>query len=271
MKSVMIVASKRKLIFSALIFILATAVPSAMFISGMLPGKEVLKGKTIVVDAGHGGIDGGANNNYILEKDINLDIALRLQAKLENGGAKVVMTRITDTALSKSTRIDRNRYLEDLNARVKIINNSSAKLFISIHTNSVKDSPSTRGAIAFYSNSHPHNRDIAYIFQNIFNTCGFEYNDHIYMSHHIPQVGRYYLLNNAAVPGILVECGFISNGTDLLLLSKAEYKDFLTESIYKGVVDYFSNIGRFPEKIEESADMDEEKSIDMAEEDFTAY
>lgn len=270
MKSVMVVLSKRKLIFSTLIFVVAAA-SCAMIITGILPGKEILKGKIIVVDAGHGGIDGGANNNYILEKDINLDIALRLQAKLENEGAKVVMTRTTDTALSKSTRIDRNRYLEDLNARVQIINNSSAKLFISIHTNSVNNSPSTRGAIAFYANSHPHNRDIAYIFQNIFNTYGFEYNGHTYKSHHIPQVGRYYLLKNVNIPGIIVESGFISNGTDLLLLSKAEYKDFLAESIYKGAVDYFSNIGKLPERSEEPVDIDEEKSIDMAEEDFAQY
>ena len=271
MKSVMVIVSRRKLIFSVLIFILVTAASSAMIISGILPGQNVLKGKTIVVDAGHGGIDGGANNSYILEKDINLDIALKLQKKLENEGANVIMTRTTDTALSKSTKIDRNRYLEDLNARVKIINNSSAKLFISIHANSCKESPSTRGAIAFYSNSHPHNRDIAYLFQNIFNTYGFEYNGHTYKSHHIPQIGRYYLLNNANIPGIIVESGFISNGTDLLLLSKSDYKDFLAESIYKGIVEYFSSIDKFPEKNEETVDIDEERTIDMAEEDFIQY
>lgn len=268
MKSVMVVISKRKIIFSSIVFVLVTALSWAAVVKGILPGKYVLENKIIVVDAGHGGVDGGANNSYILEKDINLDIALRLQKKLEDAGAKVVMTRTTDTALSKSTRIDRNRYMEDLNARINIINNSSARLFISIHTNSSKNSPSTRGAIAFYANSHPHNRDIAYMFQNVFNTYGFEYNGEVYKSHHIPQVGGYYLLKNANIPGIIVESGFISNSTDLLLLSKAEYRDFMAESICQGITAYFSNLGKFQGKIEEPADIDEEKSIDMAEEDF---
>ena len=199
-----------------------------------------LEGKTIVVDAGPGGVDSGANNSYIKEKDVNLDISLYLEKKLSQNGAKVVMTRTQDAELSKSSKIDRSRYLEDLSNRVEIINNADADLFVSIHTNSNVRKPSTRGMIAFYYNSVPQNREIAYALQDVFNTYEFVYDGNSYTSHHIPQKGKYYILVNSKVPGVIVESGFITNSGDLFLLKTKEYRLHIADAVCKGIINYFT-------------------------------
>lgn len=229
--------------------------------------KNILQGKKIVIDPGHGGIDGGANNKYILEKDVNLDVALRVKEMLENKGAQVIMTRTEDVELSGSNLKGKSRYIRDLNARTEIINNSGAHMFISIHTNSNVNKPSTRGAIAFYYNSHPHNRDMAYIFQNLFNTCKFTYEGNTYTSHHIPQKGKYYILENAKIPGIIVETGFITNSTDLFLLKMPEYRSYLADVICQGIAEYFVKSDKLPQSLNSIPDIEEETIIDMSEED----
>lgn len=262
-----VIIISRKFIAAFTALVLPALLCSAVLIIKNAHGSMTeLGGKTIVIDPGHGGVDGGAVSRYILEKDINLNVALFLRKKLESSGAKVIMTRTEDVELGKSKKIDRNRYIMDLNVRVSIINNSGADMFISIHTNSNVKKPSTRGAIAFYCNSHPHNREMAYIFQNVFNTMEFNYGGNAYKSHHIPQKGNYYVLRNAKIPGIIVETGFLTNSTDIMLLQKSEYQEYLSEAIYKGIVDYFSVSHRLPTNIENTVDIEEENLIKMHEE-----
>lgn len=266
MKKILIIVTRGKYIFLLIMMSLAFIFLAAFISIAVTANKNVLSGKTIVVDAGHGGVDGGANNRYIVEKDVNLDVAFKLQSMLEGSGAKVVMTRVSDTELSKIKAINKTRYIQDLNARVDIINNSNANIFISIHTNSNVNKPSTRGMIAFYYSSHPHNREMAYIFQNIFNSYEFDYKGSKLTSNHTPQKGKYYILNHAKIPGIIVETGFITNSTDLLLLQKEEYREYAARNIYQGVIDYFLRYDRLPEAIDKNIDIEEENSIGLSNE-----
>ena len=90
----------------------------------------------IVVDPGHGGIDGGTGNkNDVLEKDVNLDIALKLKKELLIEGFKVVLTREQDVSLEGLSNIKASRYRRDLDARKNIINGNDPVAFVSIHCN----------------------------------------------------------------------------------------------------------------------------------------
>ena len=264
--SVKILILSKKLaimLLSAMILMLSWS--AALVVRYAYTGKDGLDGKTIVIDPGHGGVDGGTGFGKILEKDINLDVSLKLRDLLEKSGAKVIMTRVEDVELGKSERIDRSRYMRDLNFRVDTINNSSADIFISIHTNSNINNPSTRGAIAFYCNSNPRNREMAYIFQNVFNTLEFDFQGNKYKSHHIPQKGNYYILRNAKVPGIIIETGFLTNRVDRLLLQRDDYKTYLSYVLYRSIVDYFASSDKPHMEIEGRAEIEEENLIKMHE------
>jgi N-acetylmuramoyl-L-alanine amidase len=102
----------------------------------------------IVVDPGHGGVDGGASRNGILEKDINLDIAVKLKSILENKGYKVLLTREQDVSLDSLDHSGLSRHARDLRARVNIINTSGAQLFLSIHVNCISNG-SADGSFVF--------------------------------------------------------------------------------------------------------------------------
>lgn len=237
MKTRIIVISRKKIVITSIII---TLMLSALMVVNAIAQKNPLEGRIIVVDAGHGGVDGGANNRYICEKDVNLDVALRLQKMLEENGAVVYMTRTEDVSLNKSQRLGRERYLEDLNTRLDIINSSDAHIFVSIHTNTNPRKPSTRGALMLYSASQPQNREIAYAIQNVFNTWEYSLNGKQYKSSHIPQKGQYYLLVNSTKPGVIAETGFISNSTDLFLLLRPDYREYIARCICQGLSDYFS-------------------------------
>ena len=104
----------------------------------------------IVIDPGHGGIDGGTGDKEgLLEKDINLDISLKLRRELEEEGFRVIMTRDKDISLEEFSDINSSRYRRDLNARKTIINENNPLMFISIHVNSSKKS-TARGVKVYY-------------------------------------------------------------------------------------------------------------------------
>lgn len=246
MKRVVIIITRTRLFVSAVI-----TIPLIIILAIILTypsDKLILGGRVIIIDAGHGGVDGGANNQYIIEKDVNLDVALKLQEKLEMAGSRVVMTRTEDVSLSNSQEINRSRYLEDLNERVRIINSSGASILVSIHTNVNNAKPSTRGMIAFYSDTHPGSKELAYTLQDIFNSSEFIYNNTIYKSKHAPQMGRYFILTKSNIPGVIVETGFISNSTDLFLLRQQEYRKHIADTIYKGIMSYFQSPRKYDNK-----------------------
>ncbi|NRD77569.1 N-acetylmuramoyl-L-alanine amidase CwlD [Bacillus sp. BRMEA1] len=194
-----------------------------------------LSGKIILLDAGHGGPDGGAGTGKVLEKDIALNITLKVRDYLQQQGALVVMTRTTDTDLADpDTRGYSRRKVEDLKKRLKMINDSDNDLFISIHLNAI---PSAKwsGAQTFYAPQHEENARVAKFIQdelrrNLENT-----------TRKAKPINQVYILKNAKKPGALVEVGFLSNPQERKNLKKDSYQEKVAISIYKGILRYFSN------------------------------
>ncbi|MDR6120679.1 N-acetylmuramoyl-L-alanine amidase [Bacillus sp. SLBN-46] len=194
-----------------------------------------LSGKIILLDAGHGGPDGGAGTGKTLEKDIALEITLKVRDYLQQQGALVIMTRETDTDLADSdTKGYSRRKVEDLKKRLKMINNTDNDLFVSIHLNAI---PSSRwsGAQTFYAPHHQENARAAKFIQeemrkNLENT-----------NRKAKPLNQVYILKNAKKPGALVEVGFLSNPGEKAMLKKDSYQEKVAISIYKGIMRYFTN------------------------------
>lgn len=194
-----------------------------------------LAGKVIVLDAGHGGPDGGAvSKEGIIEKDINLAITLYLRDYLQQAGAVVKLIREDDRDLAdESTRGYARRKTEDLKRRVRLVEEYNTDLFLSIHMNSV---PSSRwsGAQTFYYPSHAGNASLAALIQdeirhNMENT-----------NRTSKTVDTVYLLQALKMPSALVEIGFLSHPGEARLLANEAYQRQISSAVYKGILRYFS-------------------------------
>lgn len=193
----------------------------------------------IVIDPGHGGIDGGANQDGILEKDINLAIAKKLRSELEQKGYKVVMTREEDVSLDElDDSGSGSRHQRDLNARLNTINNSNAQLFISIHVNCNLIRPATDGSIVFYNEKYPQNRQLAYLLQRSLNGMIV---DGVRRTVHDPQSSDYFLLKHSKVPGVIAETAFISNTTERRHLTEEAFQEQLAEALAAGIEKYLTD------------------------------
>ena len=196
-------------------------------VANMSSMNPVLMGKTIVIDAGHGGKDSGTSYKDVLEKDINLSIACKLKVLLLKNGVNVVLTREGDYDLSSPNALRRKK--SDFDNRINLINDSGADMYISIHINYL-DASKYYGAQVFYTKN---NEDIAKSIQkslvnNLKSPLDYKkLSDDIYM---------YKKLN---VPGVLVECGFLSNYNERSLLQKDDYQFKIAEAIMKGIINYF--------------------------------
>ena len=194
-----------------------------------------LSGKIILVDPGHGGPDGGAGDEGALEKDIALNVSLKLREYLQEQGALVIMTREGDTDLADdATKGYSRRKVEDLKKRLDMINNQDIDFYISVHLNSI---PSARwsGAQTFYAPQFDENERAAKfvqdeLIQNLENT-----------NRKAKPINHVYILDNAKKPGVLVEVGFLSNPTERTNLKKDDYQEKLAASIYNGLMRYYTN------------------------------
>lgn len=191
-------------------------------------GYNPLSGVTIVVDPGHGGKDAGAMRGDINEQDINLSISLKLKTMLEENGATVILTR--DGAYDLASENADNRKREDMQKRVEIINGDTSDLFISIHLNSYPNT-SVKGAQAFYQRDNYASKYLANIVQgNLQKLTGTKM---------VEKSGDYYLLNNSKKPGILVECGFISNEEDRGNLIQDSYQEKIAAHLLDSILEFF--------------------------------
>lgn len=195
-----------------------------------------LSGYVIVIDPGHGGVDGGAiSRSGTMEKDITLAISFKLRDYLQQAGALVVMTREGDHDLaSESTERIRSRKVEDLRRRVELINESDADVFVSIHLNSIP-SPRWKGAQTFYNRAIEGNEFLAKHIQaeirrNLENT-----------NREAKPINSVYILQKANILGALVEVGFLSNPTEAELLASEKYQESVAASIYEGLLRYANN------------------------------
>ncbi|MDE3840635.1 N-acetylmuramoyl-L-alanine amidase CwlD [Bacillus methanolicus] len=193
-----------------------------------------LTGEIILIDPGHGGPDGGASAEDTLEKDIALNVSLKVRDFLQHQGALVLLTRETDTDLAdKETRGYSRRKVEDLKRRLEMINESEADFFVSIHLNAIP-SPRWSGAQTFYAPHMEENRKAAKFIQdelirNLENT-----------NRKAKPINSVYILKNADKPGVLVEIGFLSNPAEKENLKNEAYQEMIAASIYKGIIRYFT-------------------------------
>ena len=192
---------------------------------------------TVVVDAGHGGEDGGATGVHgELEKDINLAIALELQRLLEQHQFEVVMVRDWDTDLSDQnlpTVAQRKR--SDLQRRLRLVEESGDCILLSIHQNFFTENQYS-GAQVFYSANDPRGAALAEAIRaSIVETLQPE-------NTRQNKVGEgVYLLEQCQVPAVLVECGFLSNPEEAAALADPDYQKQMAQAIYNGLVRYLKD------------------------------
>ncbi len=191
--------------------------------------------RVIVIDAGHGTPDEGAeSNNGVTEAEINLRIALKLQNLLEQSGAKVILTRSNETAIydiDKKTL--REKKVSDIHNRVKIGNESSADIFVSIHLNKIPQNQYW-GWQCFY-NQNEKSKILAENLQNNLNEAIQKENKRIAM-----KLDTAYIMKNVEIPISIVECGFLSNEEEEKRLQEDDYQNRLAWGIYNGIMDYFN-------------------------------
>ena len=191
--------------------------------------------RVIVIDAGHGTPDEGAeSNNGVTEAEINLRIALKLQNLLEQSGAKVILTRSNETAIydiDKKTL--REKKVSDIHNRVKIGNESSADIFVSIHLNKIPQNQYW-GWQCFY-NQNEKRKILAENLQNNLNEAIQKENKRIAM-----KLDTVYIMKNVEIPISIVECGFLSNEEEEKRLQEDDYQNRLAWGIYNGIMDYFN-------------------------------
>ncbi|MGN0244223.1 MAG: N-acetylmuramoyl-L-alanine amidase [Lachnospiraceae bacterium] len=200
----------------------------------LLPTAKTEKAKkiSILIDAGHGGADPGkVGPDDILEKDINLSIAKKLQKLLKKKGYAVALTRKDDNGVYHEG--DRKTKSVDLQNRRNMILSSQPDAVISIHQNSFT-SPDVSGAQVFYYEDSAESERLASVMQEALRNELDPEN-----KREIKPDGAYYLLKTDACPMIIVECGFLSNEEEARLLATDEYQNKVTTAIYKGIASYF--------------------------------
>ncbi|MBD5560345.1 MAG: hypothetical protein HDQ87_08345 [Clostridia bacterium] len=197
-----------------------------------------LAGRKIIVDAGHGGFDAGCTGvDGRLEKEVNLEIAQRLQTRLIAEGAEVIMTRTSDDALAPSKE-------EDMDLRKQIITDSNADAFVSIHQNQYEEDPEKQGPQVFYAYHGTAGKTLALAVQDMMN-----YQLEIAeprMALDVP----YDVLIPGSQPSCTVECGFFSNPEEEARLQTPEYQEEIVDAIVSGIKLYYKRTGAGTEILE---------------------
>ena len=188
----------------------------------------------IIIDAGHGGEDGGAVGiDGTFEKDINLQIALKINDILSIFGYKTHLIRTTDTAIHTSGDSIRERKVSDIHNRAATMNLYENCIYLSIHQNKYEDSR-IWGAQTFYSANFDESREIAQFIQNAVSSQLQPNN-----KRQIKKSGTdIYVLYNATKPAVMVECGFVSNQNELNQLKDSSYQNNMALSIATGIINY---------------------------------
>ena len=222
-------------LFSSLVFVAYGK------ISDHISSSQKNKQHTVIIDAGHGGEDGGAVGvDGIYEKNINLAIAIKLRDLLETAGYKVIMTREQDKAIyDNNAGTLRQKKKSDLRNRLEMIktNSDDGTVFISIHQNKFTDSKYS-GSQIFYSKNNPLSQELAnYMKKSITNLIQPDNTREIK-----PADKTIFLLHNAPIPAVIVECGFLSNQEEAHKLASENYQDQIAFCLFCGVINYFINL-----------------------------
>lgn len=233
--------SRLIIIFSILFLIILSAMLYFTFMANSsadgVMTKPVLK-QTVIIDAGHGGDDGGAIGiDGTVEKDINLDIALKLENLLKFYGFDVIMTR-TEDIMTCDDGLDslRKRKVSDIHNRFDVLEKNPDAVFISIHQNKFEDN-SQHGTQVFYSGNNDESKLLAESIQNSIVSVLQPDNSRV-----VKKSGSgIYLLYHAKLPAVLVECGFISNPAEVKKLNDENYRMKIAILIADGLIKYLMN------------------------------
>lgn len=215
---------------TTLLIIFCLLVLSLQVISAQtLPLQDTI----IMVDPGHGGRDSGTYYGKIYEKNINLEISKALEEELTKNGAIVYMTRTRDIDLSSI--YDSAKKRGDLYRRLLKIKETKSDLYISIHINWYQNT-SMKGAEVLYNSINENNEKLAKSIMKEFKTdLG---------STRTIKTTDLYMYRNTTTPGVLVECGYLSNPTERTLLQQEDYQKKLAKSITNGIINYLKKKGQ---------------------------
>ena len=187
----------------------------------------------VLIDPGHGGEDGGAVSGDVLEKHINLAVSHDVADLLRLCGYTVSMTRDTDDALTNEGEDVRKRKYNDMKMRLDLYNATPDNVVVSIHQNKF-DAAASHGAQVFYSPNHPNSAVLAEALRK--SVTGMLQPDN---TRTCKAAGKeIFLLKNARVPAVIVECGFISNRQERELLVTDDYQKQLALAIAAGLMNY---------------------------------
>ncbi len=194
-----------------------------------------VSGKTVILDAGHGTPDEGAqSSDGVTEAETNLKITLKVQKLLEQNGCNVILTRSDDNAIyDLDSKTLRQKKVSDIKNRVKIGNESSADVFVSIHLNKISESQ-YYGWQCFYNTKSEKSIDLAKSIQESLNEAIEKENNRVAM-----KLNSVYIMKNVEIPISIVECGFLSNPEEEKQLLEDSYQERLAWGIYNGIMEYF--------------------------------
>lgn len=189
--------------------------------------------RTIVIDAGHGGVDAGVTGKVTgtKESEINLKISNYLRGYFSDAGFNVVMTRTSQGGLYGTST--KGFKMRDMKKRKEIIENCNADMVISVHQN-LCPLPSKRGGTVFFDKSSESGKSLADSIQKSINSMAE------CVTKNTALAGDYYMLKCTENPSVIVECGFLSNADDEALLVSAEYQKSIAYAIFRGAVAFYS-------------------------------
>jgi len=203
-------------------------------VSGLQAADPVAPDADIIIDAGHGGIDGGTSYGNILEKDINLAIAKKTFEALSNQGYDIILNRTGDYALSdhNSWLKSKSRHRKDLAQRKQLAVDMKPKVMISLHVNWSKNK-SKHGAIVLHQ-ADERSIELANKLQARLNS--------LYRTNDKPFLGKtYYLLNRSKCPTVIIEMGFITSAEDRARLTSNQGQNEIAKEIAAGVLEYLDS------------------------------
>ncbi len=194
-----------------------------------------VSGKTIVIDAGHGVPDEGAQTeDGTTEAETNLKIALKLQNLLEQSGCTVILTRSDENGIyDLDSKTLKQKKISDIRNRVKIGNESSADIFVSIHLNKIPEQQYD-GWQTFYNKESEQGKKLATLIQNNLSESIDKENNRV-----AAKIENIYIIKHVEIPTTIVECGFLSNPEEREKLLDDSYQNRLAWGIYNGIIDYF--------------------------------
>lgn len=230
----MIIPVTSLILFSAIFVIISVISCHSGIFAGVSSSDIVKDLPVIIIDPGHGGVDGGAvSSSGIAEKDINLNIAKYICDFCSISGLESILTRNDDSMLISDSVGSLNRKRSDLKARVELASSYDNAIFVSIHQNKFENSRYT-GLQVFYSKNNPESYELASIIKD----TNRELIDNSNNREIKPSGREIYVLDNIDSPAVLIECGFLSNSNEARKLNSSDYQMKLAFMIYSALMKF---------------------------------